>query len=111
MAVHPSKRRKRLMMSDEEFFSHCLLALGPPNEMEIKEYRTARGKFTLMGAHPYLREHPWGIGFMTMLATGGEAKCRGAKWLYAYIKWWKEKRKEKGRANSEDRLTRGPGYR
>lgn len=101
MAVLVSKRRKKLSVTDDEFFLHCLQLLGPPNVDAIFNHES-QAAFRMRGIHPYVRDTEYGRRFALTVSAFGEAKSRAPRWLFRYIKWWQQQQFEQIKQESRD---------
>lgn len=84
--------KKKLNVSEEEFFTLCALHYGKPDSL-AKSYVYSKHNFE-RGVPAYLKYSRRGYMFLECVTMCGEAKLRAGRWYYRYSRWYRKHHQE-----------------
>ena len=84
----PSRQRKHLKLTDDEFFTLCTLKFGNPTLAPFT-YMSMQHPDRIRGIHFWCREAPEGRAFVELVNQCGEAKVRAPMWYRRWCDWHK----------------------
>lgn len=86
----PSRQRKHLKLTDDEFFTLATLKFGNPTLAPFN-YMSMQHPDRIRGLRFWCRETPEGRAFVELVSQCGEAKARAASTYRRWVQWHKDR--------------------